>query len=167
MGDAGPGRYVAREVAEALAARVVPRADVLTPNAFELGWLTGRAVTSLDQARGAVDALDGPTRVLVTSLPGEGDAVAMLATGPEGHWRVRTPRLAFPIAPNGPGDLLAALVLGWVVRGATFPDAVRLGADGVHAVLRATQATGTRELALTPAREALSAPPRSVTMEPA
>src|SRR5215831_8038672 len=70
IGDADRGVYVRPAVAEFLRAQAVPAADVVTPNAFELGWLTGRASATLAQASAAIDALHarGPGVVLVTSL---------------------------------------------------------------------------------------------------
>ena len=40
LGDAGR-LYVAQETAEAIRDRLIPLADIATPNLFELGWLTG------------------------------------------------------------------------------------------------------------------------------
>ena len=70
IGDSDRGLYVRPEVAEFLRARAVAAADVVTPNAFELDFLTGRASATLGQALLAIDALRarGPHVVLVTSL---------------------------------------------------------------------------------------------------
>ena len=72
LGDDPRRLYVDRDVADAVRDRLVPRADVLTPNAFELGWLTGRPTGTLPGTHDAVVALAGgsPDRdVLVTSPP--------------------------------------------------------------------------------------------------
>jgi pyridoxine kinase len=42
LGDDDPGLYVPEEVARAIGSRLVPLADVITPNRFELAWLAGR-----------------------------------------------------------------------------------------------------------------------------
>src|SRR5262249_26019060 len=70
IGDADGGVYVRPEVAAFLRTRGVPAADVVTPNAFELDYLTGRASTTLAETAAAIDALHarGPRVVLVTSL---------------------------------------------------------------------------------------------------
>ena len=62
IGDVGRGVYVRPMIPEFLRDRAVPLADILTPNQFELEWLTGRTVTTLDSARAAVAALRFSTR---------------------------------------------------------------------------------------------------------
>ena len=47
MGDVGPGFYVRPGIPEFFRDHAVPAADVITPNAFELTWLTQRDVTTL------------------------------------------------------------------------------------------------------------------------
>jgi len=168
MGDAGPGLYVAREVAEALAATVVPAADAVTPNAFELGWLTGRPVTGEAEALSAARALlaRGPRLVFVTSIPLDGDRLGLLAVRGDAAWALRVPRLDFPVPPNGAGDALAGLLTAHLCRGAAPAEALEAAANAVHAVLEATRDAGRRELALPAAQAALAEPPRRFQAEP-
>ena len=71
MGDAGKGLYVREETAAALAGGIVPRADLIAPNAWELGRLAGRPADDPETAIAAARALGKPT--LVSSLTaGEG-----------------------------------------------------------------------------------------------
>lgn len=162
MGDTEPGRYVPAAVAEVIARDLVPRADLVTPNAFELGELTGRPAgdrgAALAAARALLDA--GPRMVVVTSLAADGERVEMLAVTPAAAWAVTVPRLTFPVAPNGAGDLLAGLVTAALVRGAALADALVAAADAVHEVLLATRDADRRELALVSAQDALAAPRR-------
>src|SRR5258705_7054394 len=51
LGDAPGGLYVRPEVAEAVVARLVPLADWITPNLWELGYLAGGEISD---ARGAL-----------------------------------------------------------------------------------------------------------------
>ncbi|HZC17202.1 MAG TPA: bifunctional hydroxymethylpyrimidine kinase/phosphomethylpyrimidine kinase [Caulobacteraceae bacterium] len=104
MGDTGKGLYVREDVAAAIAADLVPRADLIAPNVWELARLAGVPVDGVESTINAARALIGP--VLVSSVPA-GDDIgvvyvdakrALLAT----HPRART-------APNGTGDLLTAL----------------------------------------------------------
>jgi pyridoxine kinase len=104
LGDTPGGLYQPREVARALRDTLVPEADILTPNAFELGWLTGRPVGTPAEIAGAAAALAG--RVLVTSVPGApGETGVMEVPGPR-LWRM--PR--HEAVPHGPGDVFAGLV---------------------------------------------------------
>ena len=100
---------------------LVPRADVLTPNAFELGWLTGRPTGTLRETHDAATALAGgaPDRdVLVTSPPLPADETGILALDRHGETLFRTPRL--DDVPNGAGDVFSALIAAGLPVGAAL-----------------------------------------------
>ena len=160
MGDTDPGLYVGREVAEALAHEVVPHADVVTPNAFELGWLTGRAVTDRGSALAAARALvdTGPGLVIATSIPEGDESLGLLAVTATGAWALSVPRLSFPVAPNGAGDAIAGLIAAHLTRGAGPDQALAAAGNAIHRVLEATRDAGRRELALPAAQDALVEP---------
>src|SRR6516225_9675683 len=86
MGDVGLGYYVRSGIPEFFRDRAIALADVLTPNRFELEWLSGGPVRSLAEAGAAAAALRrrGPGIVLATSLESEPDRVAAVAAGPDG-----------------------------------------------------------------------------------
>ena len=167
MGDTGPGLYVPRSIAETMRDDLLPAADVVTPNAFELGWLTGRDVVDVASATAAAHAVRarGPHTVVVTSLPVDDATLGVLGVTGDGVWLVRVPRFTFPVPPNGAGDLLTGLLAAHVVRGTALPSALAQSANAVHAVLAATQAAGRRELDLVGAQHALAAPPETLTTE--
>src|SRR5690606_24529609 len=111
-GNAKSGCFVNPAIPVLLRERVVPAADIITPNQFELGFLTGREPRTLDEVLEAADAARemGPSTVLVTSVEQADrpeDTIEMLAVTPEGAWIVRTPLL--PMKANGSGDVTAAL----------------------------------------------------------
>jgi len=168
IGDEGRGLYVDPSAAEFLRERAAPAATVLTPNAFELGWLAGMAVGGLDDARLALASLRarGPRVVLVTSLRLEStppDALDILACEGDDLWRLRTPKL--PIAVNGAGDLIAALFFfHWLETGSTA-QALASAASSVFAVIEATLRAGSRELALVAAQEEMARPARAFQPE--
>jgi len=104
LGDAPRGLYVRPEAAAALEALLLPLADWITPNAWELSHLTGLEVADLAQARHAARQLEPPA--LVTSAPlGEGET-GLICCEEAGDTLIAHPRLAQ--APNGTGDLVAA-----------------------------------------------------------
>ena len=83
IGDVGRGIYVRPGIPEFMRDQVVPKADLVTPNHFELDFLTGRTTTTLDEVLAAAAQLRaaGPRLVLVTSAVLEGadaDSVAMV-----------------------------------------------------------------------------------------
>ena len=141
----------------------VPAADIVTPNRFELEFLTGVQVRDLNSALGAAGEARklGPETVLTTSLR-RNDAAAgtieMLTVSGEGAWLVGTPLLEIEV--NGAGDATAALFLAYLLRGGGPAEALSLTASAVHAVLEETYGVGSREMALVPAQESIVDPPR-------
>lgn len=161
MGDDGQV-YVRPGVVEGFRGRVVGAAEVLTPNAFELSLLAECPVNDLAAARWAARRLlRGRTRLVVaTSLPApDGQGIAMLAVTTGGAWLFATPRLAFARAPNGAGDLFAALLCDRLLAGDAPAAALGRAGNALYAVLEATAAADEGELALVAAQGLLAEPP--------
>jgi pyridoxine kinase len=160
IGDIDTGAYVQDGVAEFFRDAALALADIVTPNRFELEFLTGRTVASLNDASEAAAILRGrgPEIVLVTSLDVAPGHLTMLALGPEGAWAVETPHL--PAMLNGCGDVTAALFLGNLLNGASVADALARTAGTMFAVIETTVGFGRYELALVAAREELARPSR-------
>jgi pyridoxine kinase len=161
MGDVGRGFFVRPGIPEFMRDKVIPAADLATPNQFELEFLTGRQVGSTDDLLDAADALRdlGPRTVLVTSVEtGDAgkDAISMVAVSDDGAWSVTTPRL--PLSVNGAGDATAALFLAHTT---TDGPEVALGrtAASVFAVMELTHAGGHREIQLVAAQHEIADPP--------
>jgi pyridoxine kinase len=161
MGDVGRGFFVRPGIPEFMRDKVIPAADLATPNQFELEFLTGRQVGSTADLLDAADALRdlGPRTVLVTSVEtGEAgeDAISMVAVSDDGAWSVTTPRL--PLSVNGAGDATAALFLAHTT---TEGPEVALGrtAASVFAVMELTHAGGHREIQLVAAQHQIADPP--------
>ena len=165
MGDIGLGYYVRTGIPEFFRNRALALADVVTPNRFELEWLSGRPVRSLAEAVGAIAALQqcGPSIVLATSLETDTDRVAAVAAGPDGVWAVETPRL--PIEATGCGDAVAALFLGWLLKGKAVPEALAATIAAIYGVIEATMRTGSGELALVAAQDELVRPSHAVPLQ--
>jgi pyridoxine kinase len=165
MGDVGPGWYVRAGVPEFYRDRAIAVADIVTPNRFELEWLTDTRIGTIAEAAGAAAALRrrGPSIVLVTSLELAADRVAVIASGPDGMWAVETPRL--PIEATGCGDAVAALFLGWLLKGKPLPEALAATIAAIYGVIEATARSEGGELALVAAQDELVSPTRSVTLK--
>ena len=104
----------------------VPAADIVTPNQFELDYLSGRTTATTRDALAAIDALHalGPKAILVTSLHTDetpADAIDLVASDASGRFRVRTPKL--PISVNGAGDAIAALFFAHYLRSGSAAEA--------------------------------------------
>lgn len=170
IGDVGRGVFVRPGVPEFMRDRAIPEADVATPNQFELGFLTGREIATLADAKAAVAALRaaGPDVVLLTSLQIDetpGDAIEMLAVDGEGAWRVRTPLL--PVSVNGAGDATAALFFAHLLETGSAAEALKKAASSVYGVLKATAEAGSREILTVAAQDEFVAPGRVFEPEPA
>jgi len=113
LGDHPKGLYVKPEVAEAIAARLVPAADWITPNAWELGRLARREIATAADAAAAARGLG--VRALVTSAPAREGEIGLLL------WDGETARLYAharrPQAPNGTGDLVTAVFAAGLAKG--------------------------------------------------
>ena len=119
MGDDDKGLYVNEAAAVAIAERLVPLADLVCPNAWELGRLTGRTVTDASSALAAARRL-GRT-VVASSIASNGD-IGVLYADRTVAWLASHPRSA--VAPRGVGDLLTAYLVAGLVKGLPARDAL-------------------------------------------
>ncbi len=162
MGDVGRGFFVREGIPQFMREQAVPAANIITPNQFELEFLTGRPVATLDQALEAADAARelGPSIVLVTSLVREdapANSIEMLAVSDEGAWLVTTPLL--PLSVNGAGDTTAALFLAHYLRSKDTAATLSKVAASIFAVMEATLSAGAREIQLIAAQDRIADPP--------
>jgi pyridoxine kinase len=153
MGDAG-APFVKPDIIAAVRDRLVPAADMLTPNLFELELLTGAKCASLKEAHAAARRFDKP--VLVTSAPSESGGVATLYVAPTGSWVAETARL--PDAPKGAGDLFTALYVARRTLGQSVVVALEAAAGAVHDVIARSLLDGGGHLAIVAAQEKLEHP---------
>jgi len=161
IGDVGRGVYVRSGIPEFMRDQVVPRAQIVTPNHFELDLLTGRETNTVAEVLEAADALraTGPDVVLVTSTVlagGNPDEILMLVDTADGAWQVTTPRLERSF--TGSGDLTAALFLAHYLEGDDAGVAMGRTADVVYSLFLATTEAGSDELLLVQAQDQLVNP---------
>jgi len=161
LGDEGVGSYVLPGIAEFMRQQVVPAAQIITPNQFELTSLTGLPVSTMEDVLSAADAARGlgPDVVLITSVlrrdapPGTIDMVAVDA---EGAWLVSTPRL--PRTFTGSGDVTAAIFLASMLRLRDLPGALTHTTAVIYGLLSITHNLNRAELALVAAQDELIRP---------
>ena len=111
IGDEG-GLYVPLPVAEAVRDHLLPLATCITPNRFELEWLSGEAVSDENSAVAAARKI-GTAEVLATSIPCNDNQLAtLLVTGDAVDRHTVTKRQH---VPHGTGDMLSGLYLGFRV----------------------------------------------------
>lgn len=161
IGDVGRGVFVRPGIPEFMRDQAVPTADIVTPNQFELDYLSGRTTETLADAKVAVAAVQGlgPEVVLVTSLHTRetpSDAIDLLAGDADGFWRVRTPKLS--VAVNGAGDAIAALFLVHYARSGSAATALGEAAASVFGLLKRTAEAGSREILTVEAQDEFVSP---------
>jgi pyridoxine kinase len=133
IGDWPKGLYVSEAVACAVRDLLVPMANITTPNAFELAWLSGQAVESADGVTAAAAALGLPN-IVATSVPHGAGQIANVLVGLDeaGAWEA-------PLregVPHGTGDLFAALLLGHLLHDRMrLPEAIARATSGVRIVI--------------------------------
>ncbi|GGR56810.1 pyridoxine kinase [Nocardioides luteus] len=161
MGDVGRGMFVREGIPEFMRDEVVPAADVITPNHFELNFLAGVESTStVQEVLAAVDVVrqSGPSNVLVTSvITDDPNHLDLVAVSDEGAWSVTTPLL--PISPNGGGDVTAAVYLSHLLSTGSTPTALGRTANTLFAILDRTLKSGRRELELVASQDDIADPP--------
>jgi pyridoxine kinase len=168
IGDVGRGVFVREGIPEFMRNKAVPAADLITPNQFELDYLSNRASRTLRQARDAVKAVHdlGPRAILVTSLHTEEtpeNSIDLLASDESGCFIVRTPLL--PLAVNGAGDAIAALFFAHYLRSGKIAEALSRASSAIFGVLAKTAKAGAREIQLVAAQDEIVKPSRMFEAE--
>ena len=143
--------------------RVVPAADVITPNHFELDFLAGRTTRTVAEVLGprstpCASAAPPPCWSPACSPRRRPRARSTSWRSRDaGAWTVRTPLL--PISPNGCGDVTAAVFLAHLLRTGSAATALQRVTSTVFGILERTIEAGTREIQLVAAQDVIADPP--------
>ena len=169
IGDTGRGVFVRDGIPELIARRVLPAADIITPNQFELEYLAQSQTATAAQVRAALAGMHarGAKVILVTSLHLDDTPAGTLdiAAAESGAvWRVRTPRL--DIAANGAGDCIAALFFVHWLATRSAKAALERSVASVFGLLSQSAAAHSRELLLVAAQDQFVAPSRVFQAQP-
>ncbi len=161
MGDVGKGFFVRPGVPEFIREHIIPRAQIITPNQFELDYLTTRTTQTPEEVLVAADVLreTGPDTVLVTSVVHDQAAAGtldMIAVDSSGAWSVTLPLL--PGTFTGAGDLTSALFLAGLLTSGDLAGTLAGTAAVVHGILAATVRLGQSELQLVAAQDEIVNP---------
>lgn len=155
MGDVERGFFVKEGIPEFFKNEGTLSAKVMTPNFFELEYLTGTHISSPAEIKGACRVLHdkGVQVVLVTSVMADNAAspssISMVLSHVDGEtYIVDTPYLPIIPAPNGAGDCTAAILAGLILDGLPLKDVLGQLAARIYGIFTATHLAGTRELAL-------------------
>jgi len=179
MGDIGRGFYVKPDIPDIFKNELVPLADIICPNQFELEALTGLDTSSAEGALKAVNILHekGPSVVLVTSFkenkdePGSPE-LSMLASDKKNIYKITTPELPLGNGVAGTGDMTSAVFLSRYLETRNLEKTLELCTASVFGVLEASfkaapsQKNGCPlELKIIDAQSELAAPSHSFKAE--
>lgn len=142
MGDNGK-MYVPKELLPIYKTEIIPLANVITPNQYELELLVDRPIHSINDALQAIDALheNGVETVVLSSTElGTENHLLGIASSKKGNKRtvlkINIPRL--PATFTGTGDLFAALFLAWLAKSNDLQVALENTIATLQAVLKRT-----------------------------
>ena len=154
--------YIAEATANAIKEHLVPLADIITPNRFELSWLTGKKILDHQQALDAAKQY-AEKQILVTSMAGymRGNIGNLCISATSAifaeHRELKNP-------PNGPGDLTAALFLSHIMSGHTSEKALQKTTSFVFEIVASAAKRGADELMLETDSSSISTPMSMVQM---
>lgn len=164
IGDVGRGIFVKPGIPEFFMNHAIKDADILSPNQFELEYLTHIKINNIYDALAACQSLHdkGTKVVLVTSLECDEDTqnskIAMLVSTTNEKYLIKTPKISLPISPNGSGDMTAALFLAKYLETKNLKLTLEYVSSAVYGVFEITQQKEQRELAIIAAQEQLINP---------
>lgn len=151
LGDHDPGLYVPTELARMMRDRLLPLADLATPNSFELAYLTGRPIATLTDLRAAASdlRLSDKADLIATGCVLDDtpqDQLESVILGADGVQRLATPLI--PVALPGTGDLFCGLVMAGIAKGRSLPRAVASAQRLTAMALAHAARVGAREIVL-------------------
>ena len=161
MGDEPKGLYVPVDVARAIRDKLVPLADWITPNLWELEYLTNSRLRTAAEARDAVRTLGRPA--LVTSAPAREGEIGLLYVDKE-----EALLFSHPMAvntPKGTGDLVTASFGAGLVEGRNPRDAAERTARAAAEIVLAAALWKSLELPIVAMADRLVTPTADIRIE--
>jgi pyridoxine kinase len=140
MGDVGRGFYVKPDIPDIFKKELIPLADIITPNQFELDAITGIKTKNTADTLKAVKLLHemGPSVVLVTSYKDRKGELSMFASNKKEIYKITTPELPFDKNVAGTGDMTMAVFLSRYLETKNIKKTLELCAASVFSILEAS-----------------------------
>ena len=153
IGDEDSGIYVAKGMVDGHLQHLIPQATGITPNGFELRYLTSMPVDTTDQVIAAARTLiRGNTQwIIATSAAPQDcpeDEIQLIVITADSAERIRHPRVVDSMVVKGTGDLFSATLTACLLAGKSLNEAARFSADVVAQALKYTHEAESAELLL-------------------
>lgn len=160
MGDERPGLYVKPDVAAFHQSHLVPLANWITPNRFELSQLVHQSVGTVQEAIVACQALFNEHKqgILATSIADQPNKTGLLLMTKEGVYHCETPKYELIRTVHGTGDVATATFLGHILNGDTPVKAMEKTANTMQDITQFTFQRQLSELGLIACQEKIAHP---------
>ena len=149
MGDNGK-LYVPESRAIAITENLLPAADIITPNVWELSYITKTPTDDFTNILNTASTLHSAS--LITSVVHENSIGAIFIDSPARYY---VHHKEFASVPHGGGDSLAATFLAHLLMGDLRRDALAKSVASIFAILSAAVAEDAGELPLIREQDAL------------
>ena len=159
LGD-DEGIYVAPDIPAFMREKVLPAADIIIPNRFELSVLSGCPADNEDEIVTAARSLlkKGRTSVCVVTGIGIKQGIGAVAVSDSSAYCVETPFIENLDDIGGAGDMTTALFLAEFLKTHDVSAALSKAVSSSFGILRETALHGSSELCLTEAQQEIQQP---------
>lgn len=148
MGDVGKGFFVQAGIPELITQKLLPLADIITPNKFEFDALTATNCQSHNDMVAAARKLMGDFNlrcVVITSADfGEKETTHTLVVRREDATLYTTPFLQN--SPSGTGDLFTGMFIARILLGQDEIEAADVSLNAVYSIIKHTVKSNLSEL---------------------
>ncbi|MCL2243013.1 MAG: pyridoxal kinase PdxY [Treponema sp.] len=149
MGDTGRGFYVKPGIPDMFKNELLPLADIVCPNQFELEALTDIKINSVNDAIRAVNVLHerGVSIALVTSFRETEGKLGMIVSDKNNYYKITTPELPLGYGAAGTGDMTSAIFLSRYLETKDIEKTLELCTASIYGILEASyMASGSADL---------------------
>lgn len=137
FGDKGRS-YVPGDVIKAIIEQLLPLADILTPNQFELHYLTGQPLNTLADAKSALHHIIlKPHQIAIATGIESETHIHDICLQDEEIYEISAPLLDSGV--SGAGDAFASLFLSQIIKGQTTKTALHTASVIIHHIVRHSQ----------------------------
>ena len=137
---------------------LLPLADIITPNLFELSILSNTEINNYDDIAKACKKLIKITKnneliIIVTSVSFSSSKTGIAIYDKDNFSHLESPKYKVQPKVSGSGDITAAMFLSYLLKDKSLEDALKAVTQCLDGIFRVTHELDTDELALVQAQE--------------